>query len=74
MLNDIIVAEQRSKLRAVAIDVSVPDGQRVGAAKRRRKKAKSSRPKGKFKFRPLKGSSKKTLRAQRKVKPRAGKT
>jgi hypothetical protein len=45
MLNDIIVAEQRSKLRAVVIDVSVPDGQRVGAAKRRRKKPKPSKPK-----------------------------
>jgi hypothetical protein len=42
MLNDIIVAEQRSKLRAVVIDVSVPDGQRVGTVKSRRKKAKNS--------------------------------
>jgi hypothetical protein len=74
MLNDIIVAEQRSKLRAIVIDVSVPDGQRVGAAKRRRKNAENSKPKGKSKSRPLRGSSKKTLRAQRKVKPRAGKT
>jgi hypothetical protein len=37
MLNDIIIAEQRSKLRAVVIDVSVPDGQHWGTVKPRRK-------------------------------------
>lgn len=48
MLNELIFAEQRSKLQAVVIDVSIPDGQRAGAAKHPRttnprttKKAKS---------------------------------
>jgi hypothetical protein len=35
MLNDIIAAEQRSKLRAVVIDVAVPDGQPVGTARKK---------------------------------------
>jgi hypothetical protein len=35
MLNEIIAAEQRNKLCAVVIDVSVPDGQRVGGPKAR---------------------------------------
>jgi hypothetical protein len=87
MLNDIIVAEQRSKLRAVVIDVSVPDGQRVGTAKRRRKKAKNLEPKAskpkrtKAKKRPAKpsksktgkGSANKTPPAPRKAEARAGK-
>jgi hypothetical protein len=86
MLNDIIVAEQRIKLRAVVIDVSVPDGQRVGAARLRRKKPKPSKPKTSLqksatkKKAPVKsskpkagkGSAKKTPRAQRKAKARAG--
>lgn len=81
MLNDIIAAEQRSKLRAVVIDVSVPDGQRVGTAKRRRKKVKNLRPKAskpkrkKTKKRPTKpskskagkGSADKTPSAPRKA-------
>jgi hypothetical protein len=33
MLTDVIVAEHRAKLQAIVIDVSVPDGQRVGATK-----------------------------------------
>jgi hypothetical protein len=41
MLNDRIVAEQRNKLRAVVIDVSVPDGQSVGLGKRHRTKGKT---------------------------------
>jgi hypothetical protein len=87
MLNDIIVAELRSKLRAVVIDVSVPDGQRVGTAKRRRKKAKNLEPKAgkpkraKTKKRPGepsrskagKGFVQKTPPAQRKDRARAGK-
>ena len=85
MLSDIIVAEQRSKLRAIAIDVSVPDGQRVGARKRRRKKPKPSKPKAieqkratkktpakSSKPKAGKGSAKKTPPAQRKAKARAG--
>jgi hypothetical protein len=45
MLNDIIASEQRSKLRAVVIDVSIPDGQVVGGAKRRPKKQKNLKTK-----------------------------
>jgi hypothetical protein len=36
MLNVKIDRDQRTKLRAVVIDVSVPDGQRAGAAKKRK--------------------------------------
>jgi Ketopantoate reductase PanE/ApbA C terminal/Ketopantoate reductase PanE/ApbA len=82
MLNDIIVGEQRSKLRAVVIDVSVPDGQRVGTAKRRRKKAKNLKSKGSMpkrtkrtpakpsKSKPLKGKRHKTSPAPRKAEAR----
>lgn len=82
MLNDIIVGEQRSKLRAVVIDVSVPDGQRVGTAKRRRKKAKNLKSKGSMpkrtkrtpakpsKPKPLKGKRHKTSPAPRKAEAR----
>ena len=87
MLNDIIVAEQRSKLRAVVIDVSVPDGQHVGTAKRQRKKAEHSKRKASLPKRAKtkktsakpgkssaeKGSANKTPRAQHKGKARAGK-
>jgi hypothetical protein len=86
MLNDIIFAEQRSKLRAVVIDVSVPDGQRVGQAKPRRKKAnvkpkagKPKRTKAKTrrakpgKSKAGKGSTKRAPRAHRISKPRSGK-
>jgi hypothetical protein len=88
MLNDIIVAEQRSKLRAVVIDVSVPDGQRVGGVKRSRKKPQASKPKAsKQKFatkkkRPAKPSKiqagkvsgNRTPPAPRRAEARAGKT
>lgn len=37
MINDTILGEQRSKLRAVVIDVSIPDGQRVSPAVQRAK-------------------------------------
>jgi hypothetical protein len=87
MLNDIIVAEQRSKLRAVVIDVSVPDGQRVGIAKRRRMKAKNLKPKARkpkrtkgkqtpatpSKSKAAKARAKKTRQAQRKAKARTRK-
>jgi hypothetical protein len=87
MLNDIIVAEQRIKLRAVVIDVSVPDGQRVGAAEHRRRKPRRAKPKTSKQKRAMtkrapassskpnarKGSAKKTPRAQRKAKVGAGK-
>jgi hypothetical protein len=43
MLADLIVAEERTKLRALVIDVSVPDGQRVGASSVRRKQSKPSK-------------------------------
>jgi hypothetical protein len=87
MLNDIIVAEDRSKLRALVIDVSVPDGQGVGTGERRRKKAQDSKPKTsmpkgsnakKTSAKPGKSSvekrsANKTPRAQRKGPARAGK-
>jgi hypothetical protein len=82
MLNDIIVAEQRSKLRAVVIDVSVPDGQRVSMVGRQRKKstnlkAKESQPRQAKKTcaRPIKSkagkrNAGKTPRTQPKVRAR----
>lgn len=85
MLNDIIVAEQRSKLRAVVIDVSVPDGQRVGAAKRRGKKNSKSKASNQKRARAKKtstkpnntkagkGGTKKAPPAQRKAEARPGK-
>jgi hypothetical protein len=51
MLNHMIVAEQRSKLRAVVIDVSVPDGQSVGVAKRGRNKINGLKTKASKKIR-----------------------
>jgi hypothetical protein len=77
MLNETIVAEQRSKLRAVVIDVSVPDGQQFAAPKVRGKKRKPSKRKTSKQNRAttkktaVKPSKRKTVKSSAKRTPRA---
>jgi hypothetical protein len=63
MLNELILADHRSKLQAVVIDVSIPDGQRAGKGKLQRKRAKTKDSKSK-------GSKTKRARAK-KATPKA---
>lgn len=72
MLNGVIRTEQRSKLRAVVIDVSVPNGQSVGSRKRKARKssAKKGKPKG-AKARKTKKSTKPKAAAKRSRKSSA---
>jgi hypothetical protein len=86
MLNEIILGEQRSKLCAVVIDVSVPDGQQVGRVKPRRKELKRSKSKATKQNRATTkrttvnrsktgtGGLKRIPRVKQKTKKRAGKT
>lgn len=62
MLNDIIPTELRTRLRAVVVDVSVPDGQPVGKG---RSLAKKTRSKTSAKKRGSKVATKRQEKAKR---------